>query len=785
MKPFRPVAIALLCGASFSVGWGAQDGYRPPILPHPPIRSPFPPSPPFPAVSLESMRATVRLVDGVASTEIEQVFRNHGPVSAEEDYLFPLPDDAVASDLSLWIDGRETRGELLDRDRARQIYEGIVRRNRDPALLEWVGRGCVRVAAFPVPAGGEAKVRLRYTNLLPTSAGVFEYRLPLNLAAIARGGLRSLLVDASIESSRPLAAIYSPTHALDVRREGDRRARALLEATNVAADRDFRLLVAPADKEFGFVFLPNRREGEAGTFVALIAPRFDLEAGKVLPKDLVMVIDTSGSMAGEKIEQAKGAFRQALGRLRPGDRFNLIRFSSEAEAFREAPVEASPENLEAARAWVGRIEARGGTNIDEGLARALQAGRSEGRVPLLFFVTDGLPTVGVTDEKAILANARSRNGAGARIFVFGVGNDVNTRLLDTLAEETRAAREYVRAGEDIEVKVSSLVDKVASPVLSEVSVVFEGAEAHDLYPRQMPDLFKGSSLVLVGRYRGEGRKTARLSGRFADARREWVYEIDLPRVESRNDSIRQLWASRKVYYLLDDLRMNGESREVVEEIRRLGREHGIVTPYTSYLVVEEAQRLASARGLAPGQARFADLDGDGRVDLPAEIRRAFDESGAGAATADGFLRLEKEEGDRAQGSAARLRALGYVTSGGEAVSGSDDVFKSKMAPAPGPATPGPSAPGLYAMARAGGAGVKDDALTAAFVRRAAGRAFHLVGSVWVDSAFTEKDRERVKKVAFLSEEYFALLAKEPGLAAAFAIGERVLVEWKGTFYEVN
>ncbi|HKB16610.1 MAG TPA: VIT and VWA domain-containing protein, partial [Planctomycetota bacterium] len=307
MRASRFLLLALALSGSPAAA--AQDVGRPhpPFLPHPPVR------PPFPAVSLESMRATVRLVDAVSTTEIEQVFRNRGPAPAEEEYLFPLPDDAVASDLSLWIDGRETKGELLDRDRARQVYEGIVRRNRDPALLEWVGRGCVRVAAFPVPPGGEAKVRLRYTNLLPTSAGVLEYRLPLDLAAIARGGLRSLLVDASIESSRPLAALYSPTHAVDVRREGDRRARVVLEATNVAADRDFRLLVAPADKEFGFVFLPNRREGEEGTFVALFAPRFDLEAGKVLPKDLVMVIDTSGSMAGEKIEQAKGAFRQALG----------------------------------------------------------------------------------------------------------------------------------------------------------------------------------------------------------------------------------------------------------------------------------------------------------------------------------------------------------------------------------------------------------------------------------------------------------------------------------------
>ncbi|HET6202725.1 MAG TPA: VIT domain-containing protein [Planctomycetota bacterium] len=776
MKPLRLLGFALLVAGGVSGGSSAQDVPRPlpPFLPHPPIR------PPFPVVTLESLRGTARIVDGLATTEIEQVFRNRGPVPAEEEYLFPLPDGAVASDLSLWVDGKEVKGELLDRDRARSIYEGIVRRNRDPALLEWAGSGCVRLAAFPVPPGGEAKVRLRYASLVPTAAGAFEYRFPLNLAPIARGGLRSLVVDVSLESSRPLSAIYSPTHPVEVRREGDKKARVTLEAGNVAADRDLRILFAPAEKEFGFLFLGHRRSGEEGFFTALFAPRFDLAETRVQAKDLTVVMDTSGSMAGEKIEQAKGALRHVIGRLRPGDRFNLIRFSSEAESFRDGPVEATGENLEAARAWIGRIEARGGTNIDEGLAKALAVAKTEGRLALVFFVTDGLPTVGVTEEKAILGNARSRNGAGARIFVFGVGNDVNTRLLDTLAEETRAAREYVRGGEDIEVKVSALVDKVSSPVLSDVTVSCEGAEAFDVYPRAMPDLFKGSQLVVVGRYRGEGRKTVRLAGRFGDAKREWIYEVDLPRLEDRNDSVRQVWASRKVSFLLDDIRMAGESKELIDEIRRLGREHGIVTPYTSFLVVEEGQRLAAARGVIGGGGagiRFADLDGDGRPDVPMGGTGGMEESPALLDSLVGLARRERADADEAEKD---LKSLGDLTSGGDAVDGSRRVLEGKLAFAP-PSAPAPTAENVARFSGLAGRAMAAET----FVRRAGGKVFHLVGSVWVDSRLTEKDRDRVTRISFASDEYFALLAREPGLAPIFALGERVLVEWKGTFYEVK
>ncbi|MGH7150139.1 MAG: VWA domain-containing protein, partial [Planctomycetota bacterium] len=393
-------------------------------------------------------------------------------------------------------------------------------------------------------------------------------------------------------------------------RTGERSARVTMEGADVRADRDLRLLVSLAREEIGLLFLTHRRAGEDGTFLALLSPRLDLEPSKVLPKDVVFVLDTSGSMAREKIEQAKGALREALGRLNPGDRFHLVRFATDAEAFRERPVPGTPENLEAARSWIAALEARGGTNLGAALERALPVPDERARLTMLFLLTDGLPTVGTIDEKALLAEVRQKNAARARIFVFGVGVDVNARFLDTLAEETRAAREYVAAGEAIDLKVASLVEKVSHPILSNPLLFLEGAESLDVYPKRLPDLFRGSSLVVAGRFRGEGVARARLRGRFGDGEREWVYAIDLPAAEARNDSIRATWASRKVGYLLDEIRLNGEDPELVEEVKRLAREHGIVTPYTSFLVREEQRRLSSAR-TGGGGAGLASSSGAG------------------------------------------------------------------------------------------------------------------------------------------------------------------------------
>lgn len=730
-----PLALAALSAVPSPARAFAQDE-----------RAPDPGARLAPSLHLESLRVTIGVADGLATTELDQVFRNDGGRPHEGVYVWPLPEDAAVSGLELWIDGTPQKGEILDRDKARAIYEDIVRNRRDPALLEWMGRGCVRVSAFPIPPRGTSRVRLRFASALAPAAGALELLVPMRVASLAPRGDCRVVIEATVESSRALGAVAVPTHACDVRRDGDRRARLSFEGGRSALERDLQIVVQPLDRDLGALLLPYRAAGEDGFFLLHVTPRADASAERVLPKDVIFVVDTSGSMTGEKMRQAKRALSQCVGRLRPADRFALVRFSTEASSFREALEAPSPETLAAAQTWIDRLEAAGGTNLDDGLARGLAAARDEGRPTMVFLLTDGVPTLGVTDEAALRSRVRSR--ASLRVFTFGVGDDVNTKLLDGLVEETRGAREYVRPGEDVEVKVSALFDKVASPVVTDVSVTFAGADAYDVHPKRLPDLFRGSSLVIAGRYRGEGKRTLRVEGRVGSETRTWTYDVEWPRVAPKNDAVRPLWASRRVGYLLDEIRLRGSNAELVEEVRRIGREYGIVTPYTSYLVVEEARRLARARGIHDDRFRFADLDGDGRRDAPAGPAGAFEEAEArekkdASASGDDFDRLDDQ------------------ASGGDAVKAS--VATQRL------------------LETAGGGGRRGEGN--AFLRTVDGRVFHLVGSVWVDRAFVAG--ANVQRVSFLSDAYFELLRKSPDLARILSLGSRVLVEWQGVFYEVS
>jgi Ca-activated chloride channel family protein len=734
------------------------------------------------ALQLETLKATIRIRDAAATTDLELAFRNVNNAPAEETFLWPVPDGSSVSKFELWVDGKPQKAELLDKDKARGIYEDIVRRQRDPGLLEWAGYGCVRASVFPVPARGEGRVRLSYQTLMPASGGAFEYSLPLRMTAAAPQGVRSFVIDGSIESSRALAAIYSPSHNIDIRRSGDLAARFSFETNNTRLERDFTLAISPAEKEFGAMLLAHRDGGD-GTFSLVLAPRQDLASESIQPKDVIFVVDTSGSMAGEKIEQVKKALQQCVPRLNRNDRFSIIRFSTEAEAFRGALASPTKEMLEDASRWIQKLEARGGTNIDEALASALAiasprsveglppAPPSDGRLTMIFFLTDGLPTVGTTDVQSLLSIARERNRQGLRIFTFGVGYDVNTQLLDKLAGDSRAAREYVLPGQDVEMKVSALFDKVAFPALTDVSLSFDGAEVYDVYPKQTPDLFRGAQLVVCGRYRSEGKKTVRLSGALGNARREWIYELDFPRQTQRNDSLPVLWASRKIGFLLDEIRLRGSSREIVDEVRRLGREYNIVTPYTSFLVVEEGQRLSAARGITTGgRAQLERLSEDGR--------KVVDE-----------LRLDSFDDD-AKESLKRIGYLSGKASGEDSVRDSMNSFELASADGAEGKNTGlgsaPAAGSLVAFVRSGGNPEERGKMLARVLTRNVGnRVFHRVDNAWVDSAFTEAQQKNLVKIAFLSDEYFELLHRAPEISACLALGTRVVVGFKGTFYEIT
>ncbi|MBK8098425.1 MAG: VWA domain-containing protein [Planctomycetes bacterium] len=735
------------------------------------VPGPIPDRQPAPiAVQTTLLQVHARIVDGTATTELNQTLRNLTPVQQEAIWLLPLPPGATADRFTMTVNGQAMPGEVLDAGKARQIYETIVRQRRDPGLLEYHGHGMLRARVFPIPPNGEVLVQVRFAQVLPASGGIASWRFPLRSAWADGMGPQKLSLLAEVSSQTPIKTVFSPLPGVDLSRHGECQARASFE-TNAGQmpARDLELHYGLAEQDFGVHLLTHRKTGAAdGTFLMLLAPKRDWPKSDAMVRSITLVIDTSGSMAGEKIQQARGAVRQFLQGLSPNDFFNVVAFSTEARPFfASGPVLASKEHVQEALAKVEALEARGGTNIDDALTFALKNATPDcyktttgtpTLVPITVFLTDGLPTVGQTDVDQLLAQAKAHNSNRARVFAFGVGHDVNTRLLDALATKSGGDRDYVLPGEDIEVKTGALFTKLSGPVMTGVQVTIDGLMTTDLDPTVLPDLFVTGQMLVVGRYRGEGHKAILLRGKVGTSDKEYVFEGTFPAENKANDWLPALWAQRKVTALLDAIRANGQQPELVAEVTRLGKEFGIVTPFTSHLILEEQDRVARQRGLDPSAIpvgdpgvwgeRMRDL---GRGGLPTS---ALPAEAPGAA-------VRSEEATKAkdllEGKAGE--------SGADAVTAAHSLLVLRAAAAP--ATP------------VAGGRVAASGLTS---HRVGDRQFHLIQGTWVDGAFTTDMQARVQKVEAFSDAWFALVQARPHLAQILAFSTKlVLVDGDAVF----
>lgn len=537
-----------------------------------------------PNLVIKYHRVAVEITDQVATTEVDQVFINDTQYDLEGIYIFPLPEEAVISEFAMYVDGERWEGEILPRDEARAIYEEIVRRSLDPALLEYVGRDTFKASIFPIEPGDERRVELAYTQILENEGGLVKYVYPLDTERFSARPLEEVVISVRVESAQPIRAIYSPSHDVAVDRVDEHTVNVSFEASNVLPDRDFELYYTLSENEFGLNLLSYRESGEDGFFLLLVAPQVDVDEGEVVAKDVIFVLDTSGSMADEKIEQAKDALEYILDHLNPEDRFNIVAFSTGVRVYAREPEPATAAD----EAWrfIDDLRAVGGTNIDLALAEALAMADGE-RPQIVIFLTDGLPTEGVTEADRIIANVSRQASENVRVFTFGVGDDVNTFLLDTVAQDNRGASSYVRPYESIEEEVSTFYAKISTPLLSDIALDFGDLRVEESYPYPLPDLFAGTQLVVVGRYREGGRTDVILSGQVNGEEQEFVYENLSFSDRGGDEFIPRLWATRKIGYLLNEIRLHGEGRELIDEIVDLSVRYGIMTPYTSFLVEEE------------------------------------------------------------------------------------------------------------------------------------------------------------------------------------------------------
>jgi Ca-activated chloride channel family protein len=569
------VVLGLLLGTSGAVH---ADGV---VIVDPP---PGVPPTEAPNLVVEYHRVSVDITDQVATTEIDQVFLNDTQYDLEGIYIFPLPEEAAISEFAMYVDGERWEGEILPREEARQIYEDIVRRSLDPALLEYIGRDTFKASIFPIEPGDDRRVELAYTQVLENDGGLVKYVYPLDTERFSARPLEEVVISVRVHSAQPIRAIYSPSHDVAIDRIDEHTINVSFEAYDVLPDRDFELYYTVSDDDFGLNLLSYRESGEDGFFLLLVAPKVEVDEQEVVAKDVILVLDTSGSMEGEKIDQAKEALEFILEHLNQEDRFNIVAFSTGVRVYEREPEPAT----RADEAWrfIDDLRAVGGTNIDLALAEALAMADGE-RPQIIIFLTDGLATEGVTDTDRIIANVDRQVSENVRVFTFGVGNDVNTFLLDTIAQDNRGASSYVRPHESIEEEVSSFYAKISMPLLADVELDFGDLRVEDTYPYPLPDLFAGTQLVVVGRYREGGRTDVVLSGQVNGEDQRFVYENLRFSDKGGEEFIPRLWATRKIGYLLNEIRLHGEGRELVDEIVDLSVRYGIMTPYTSFLVEEE------------------------------------------------------------------------------------------------------------------------------------------------------------------------------------------------------
>src|SRR5438067_667415 len=603
---------------------------------------------PLPRGAIEKVRSAVQVaVAGrVARVTVEEWFRNSGPLMDEGSYLYPLPGEAVFSDFSLWQGDRELKGEPMDAAQARAIYEEIVRRKRDPALIELAGHGLLRARVFPIGPGETRKITLRYTQMLDRVGDAWRFRYTAGTGA---GAAASSSFRMQVDSAARFGDPYSPTHRLSTNRSDNRIELTLADTTPRG---DLELFLPLARNLVGMSLITSQPLGEDGFFMLLLAPgRAETAAVR---RDLVAVLDVSGSMSGDKLDQAKTALVQLLGTLRSGDRFRVVTFGSGVRRYTAGWTDVSADNVRAAQEWVRRLDTDGGTNIAGALTEAFAEPPAEGGLGVVVFLTDGMATVGETNPERI-ANQAERGRGPFRVFAFGIGYDVNTYLLDRLTERARGTTEYIRPGGDIEQAVASLAAKVASPILTDLAVQADGVELYDLQPRSLPDLFGGDEPVVFGRYRGEGgrERSVTVIGRRGGREERFSTAARFGVEQTGADYVQQLWAARKAGALSSDIRLRGPNPEIVDELKRLALRYGILTEYTSYLVQEPNVAARAIPLQTPAPEAQAGADAVRRSEMARKLAGSVSLDAVvatGAVTADAAA----TPGDRA----ARSRRVG-------------------------------------------------------------------------------------------------------------------------------
>lgn len=663
----------------------------------------------------------------VARVNVSQTIRNVTGRELEVELLFPLPASGAVQDFVLMVDGKEVPGKLLPNDEARSIYEGIVRRKKDPALMEYAGYGLYRTSVFPVPVNGTRTITLRYTMVCSQKGGHVQFIYPFGTQKFSNERIGKVQLNATITADQEVRNVFSPSHQILLDQSQKMRTTVQWSENNSLPMQDFKLYYTPSDQEVSITMMSHMAsDARQGSFLMLITPDIKTKQEQRIPKDVVIAIDKSGSMSGEKMNQARKAAEFVLQNLNEGDRFNLIVYESSVSNYKTSMTERTPQSIREVVSFVQSIQASGGTNIHDALVRSLAyADEGKGERPFyLLFLTDGMPTVGNTNEAQIAEAAKRANKHNARIYCFGVGYDVNARLLNRLSNDHGGSVTFVKPGENLEVAVSEFYKSIQTPLLTDIQIAFTTGDVTEVYPVRIPDFFAGGQIEIAGRYITTGKGKVTVTGKSYGETRRFVYEYTLSKAGENPEyaHIETIWATRKIGYLIDQIDLQGRIPELITSLTELSLRYGILTPYTSFLAREDVN-LYDVR--------------QNTIQTTQQLHQLESVSGASAV-------------NQRQSKAAMKENTRAVTAG--AAEYSDVTGKVQ---------------------------------TVETVKNVGGRAFYYRNNQWVDGTLTEKELGAAKEVRQFSDEWFALSRQNSSeMNALMSFNQQVAVKLNGEVYRI-
>jgi Ca-activated chloride channel family protein len=571
---------------------------------------------------------------------VTQEFENPFNEKIEAVYTFPLPQNAAVDDMTMIVGDRTVRGKILRREEAEAVYEAAKTNGQTASLLNQERPNVFTQSVANILPGEQIKITISYVETLKYEDGAYEFVFPMVVGPRyvpgsptgAQGnsngngfapdtdrvpdasritpqpvpeGMRvghDISLDVTLDAGVPIDALSSKTHEVNVERPDDRRARVTLKDQATIPNKDFILRYDVAGKKIEDALLTHSSD-KGGFFTLILQPPERVTAEDVTPKELVFVLDTSGSMSGFPIEKAKETMKLALDNLYPYDTFNLITFSGDEHILFPEPVPATKENLAKAQAFLESRQGGGGTEMMKAIKASMDPSDASDHVRIVCFMTDGY----VGNDMEIIGEVQKH--PNARVFAFGIGGSVNRFLLDGMAKYGRGEVEYVALNDDGSAAARRFHERVRNPLLTDISVDWNGLPVADVYPKSIPDLFSAKPVILTGRYTGNGRGTIRLKGKMSG--RDFVREIpvDFSKSESQHDVLSTLWARTRVDDLMSQdfkgAQQGNMKEDVKQAVTQLGLDYRLMTQFTSFVAVEE---MIVTDG---GQPR--------RIDVPVEV----------------------------------------------------------------------------------------------------------------------------------------------------------------------